>query len=132
MKPAPPVLLLSVGVHRRLLWSLTPDVIPNPAVPAYTPPPASEVDSLGPKNGDPCTTPGVRAKGPWGLVECIYLPLIGWAREAPATAFAEACRPRIAEPEPLLFGAGGVLTRRLISAKIPWEVGELPPHEWLR
>jgi len=56
-------------------WSRTPGVIPNPAVPPYTPPPASEVDPLGPKNGDPCPVLGVRARGPWGLVECINVGL---------------------------------------------------------
>lgn len=56
-------------------WSRTPGVIPNPAVPPYTPPPASEVDPSGPMNGDPCPVLGVRARGPWGLVECIDIGL---------------------------------------------------------
>ena len=64
-------------------WSLTPGVIPNPNATTYTPPPASEVNPLGPKNGDPCTTPGVIAKGPWGLVECIYVPPVGWVWGVP-------------------------------------------------
>lgn len=51
-------------------WSRTADDIPNPNVTFAPPPPPSEVDPTGPKNGDPCTTLGVVTPGPWGLVEC--------------------------------------------------------------
>jgi serine/threonine-protein kinase len=58
-------------------WSLTPDVIPNPTVTPYTPPPPSQVDPLGPSPMEPCTVPGALVPGTLGLTECKYLNLGG-------------------------------------------------------
>ena len=53
-------------------WSLTPGVIPNTnvVITPYTPPPASEVNPLGPAPMVLCDTPGAVVPGTLGLMEC--------------------------------------------------------------